>query len=81
MPSSLLERKSMATALLTIDEAAERLRIAPRTCREWLRTGKLRGVKYGKIWRIREEDVDAFIQKHLTPGSSSVGEEDGPPAE
>jgi excisionase family DNA binding protein len=71
----------MATTLLTIAEAAERLRISPRTCREWLRTGKLRGVKYGKLWRIREEDVDAFIQEHLRPESSSGGEEDGPPAE
>lgn len=51
--------------LLTLDEAAARLRIAPKTMRDCLRTGKVRGVKTGKYWRVRAEDVDAFIREHL----------------
>ena len=51
--------------LLTLEEAAARLKIAPKTMRDWLRTGKMRGVKTGKYWRVREQDVDAFVQGHL----------------
>jgi excisionase family DNA binding protein len=51
--------------LLTLEEAADRLKIAPKTMRDWLRTGKLRGVKTGKYWRVREEDVETFVREHL----------------
>jgi excisionase family DNA binding protein len=53
----------MAGKLLTVEEAADRLAVAVRTIREWLRTGKLAGVKAGRLWRIREEDLEAFLQK------------------
>lgn len=53
--------------LLTPEEAAERLAIKPRTIREWLRNtdkGKpgLKGVKIGKLWRIKESDFEEFLR-------------------
>jgi excisionase family DNA binding protein len=51
--------------LLTVEEAAAKLKLARKTLRDWLRTGKLRGVKTGKYWRVREQDVNAFVQEHL----------------
>ncbi|MHB1456482.1 MAG: helix-turn-helix domain-containing protein [Armatimonadota bacterium] len=48
--------------LMTPEETAERLSMKPRTIREWLRNGKLRGVKAGKNWRVREEDLNEFIR-------------------
>jgi excisionase family DNA binding protein len=49
---------------LTPEEVAERLVMAPRTVKEWLRQGKLKGIKIaGKTWRIREEDLAAFLQQ------------------
>jgi excisionase family DNA binding protein len=60
----------MVERLLTPEEAANRLGIAPRTLREWLRSGKLPGVKLGRLWRIRETDLKAFIAKrerHIEP--------------
>jgi excisionase family DNA binding protein len=51
--------------LLTIEEAAARLKIAVKTMREWLRTGKLPGVKTGKYWRVREQDIEAFVKSRL----------------
>ena len=68
-------RGRQANTLLTIDEAAARLRISPRTCREWLRIGRLRGLKYGKMWRIREADVNSSIREHLRPASSAEDDE------
>jgi excisionase family DNA binding protein len=52
--------------LYTIDQAAEFLQHSPRTVREWLRTRRLRGVKTGREWRIRQEDLVEFINRHLS---------------
>ncbi len=49
--------------LLTIQEAAERLAVTPRAVYEWIRTGKLQGVKVGALWRIQPEDLEAFIEQ------------------
>ncbi|MDI6854529.1 MAG: helix-turn-helix domain-containing protein [Deltaproteobacteria bacterium] len=50
--------------LYTPEEAAAVLRVKPRTIMEWLRQGKLKGVKLGgKLWRIREADLRAFIEQ------------------
>ncbi|MBO8140902.1 MAG: helix-turn-helix domain-containing protein [Firmicutes bacterium] len=51
----------MAERLLTLEEVAERLVVAPKTIRDWLREGKLRGLKVGKLWRVREQDLEAFL--------------------
>jgi excisionase family DNA binding protein len=51
--------------LLTVEEAAAKLKLAPKTLRDWLRTGKLPGVKLGKRWLVREQDLEAAIQAHL----------------
>lgn len=41
--------------LLTVEQAAERLQLAPFTVRKHLREGRLRGIKRGtKSWRIPE---------------------------
>lgn len=52
----------MPDKLLTPEEVAERLVMSPKTIRDWLRKGKLKGVKTGKLWRIRERDLEAFIE-------------------
>ena len=49
--------------LLTIAEAAEILRLHPRTLREYLRRGELRGRIVGGRWRFRRVDLDAFVEK------------------
>lgn len=53
----------MAERLLTPEEAASRLAVSPKSIREWLRTGKLKGVKAGRLWRIREHDIYTFLGK------------------
>ena len=40
--------------LLTVAQAAERLQVTPYTVREHLKTGLLRGVKRGRLWRVPE---------------------------
>lgn len=48
--------------LLTIREAAEVLRLHPRTVREYLRRGELEGRVIGGRWRFRRKDLDAFYE-------------------
>lgn len=50
-------------ALLTVEEVAGILRIKPVIVRRWLRDGILPGLKLGRIWRIDEQDLEAFIRK------------------
>ncbi|MCL5985969.1 MAG: helix-turn-helix domain-containing protein [Actinobacteria bacterium] len=48
--------------LLTPEEAAQRLAVSPKSIREWLRQGKLKGVKAGRLWRISEPALLAFLK-------------------
>lgn len=43
--------------LLTVDETAKYLKVSPYTVRKWLRTGKLRGHKIGRLYRVVEDDL------------------------
>lgn len=57
--------------LYTPEEAADTLRVKVRTVMEWLRQGKLRGVKLGRLWRIKESDLKAFIGGYNHGGQGS----------
>jgi excisionase family DNA binding protein len=60
--------------LLTVTEAAERLRLNPETIRRWLRDGRLSGVWLGSDkagWRISERDLDAFLRARRTTQEQS----------
>lgn len=48
---------------LTVEDVAALLRVAPRTVRGWLTEGRLPGRNLGGRagWRVRREDVDAFM--------------------
>ena len=48
--------------LLTIREAAEVLRLHPRTVREYVKRGEIKGRIIGKRWRFRRADLNAFFE-------------------
>lgn len=50
-----------ADNIFTTDEISDMLKVPSNTIREWLRTGKLKGIKTGSTWRIRESDLNAFL--------------------
>lgn len=56
MPNSL-ER------IFTPEEVADRLSVTPKTIKDWLRSGNLRGIKAGRLWRIRESDLEDFLRR------------------
>lgn len=54
----------MEERLLTPAQVADRLQVTEKTVYRWLDAGKLAGVKLGRLWRIREENLEDFLQKH-----------------
>jgi excisionase family DNA binding protein len=70
--------------ILTPEEVAARLKVKPRTVQAWLRSGRLAGLKLGKLWRIRESDLEIFLtalsapvrQEFALPGIPSISLEE-----
>ena len=54
--------KPIGNSLLTLREAAEVLRMSPRTVREYVRRGDIEGRIIGNRWRFRRADLDAFFE-------------------
>ena len=49
------------SSLLSIPEAAARLRVHPNSVRRWYKSGRLKGWRLGsKLIRFRLEDLEAF---------------------
>jgi excisionase family DNA binding protein len=45
---------------LTIEQVCDRLTIHRNTVEHWLRSGKLKGYRFGKLWRVKETDLEAM---------------------
>lgn len=61
----------MRESYYTPDEVAKSLGLHPNTVRKWLRAGRLSGVRVGNRWRVRERDLEAFLE----PGKPTEGGE------
>ncbi len=52
-------------SLLSIRQVSERLQISEYTICNWLRIGRLRGIKVtGNRWRVTEEAFQEFLKKN-----------------
>lgn len=52
----------MQEEYLTAGEVAAKLRVHGDTVRDWCRTRKLTATQVGKQWRIKPEDLEAFLK-------------------
>jgi len=62
--SSIQEEGMVIIDLLTPNEVAKILKVNVRTVTNLIRAGELKGVKVGRVWRIKEEDLQAFIDEN-----------------
>jgi excisionase family DNA binding protein len=53
----------MVERLITPEDAANRLAVSKNTILDWLRSGQLKGVKAGRLWRLRERDLAEFLKE------------------
>ena len=47
---------------LTVDDVAVILQTSPNTIRKYLREDKLKAYKVGKNWKIKQRDLEQFIE-------------------
>ena len=59
-PAVITADPTRVGALYTTGEVAKLLRVHPRTIQEWIKNGTLTAVRYGKLIRIRQADLQAF---------------------
>jgi excisionase family DNA binding protein len=52
--------------LLTVAEVAAMLRVSEMTIYRLIKSGELRALQIGKSYRLREDDVDAFLAARYT---------------
>jgi excisionase family DNA binding protein len=62
--SSGRARQRQQIQFFTISEVAEMLRVATRTVRRWIDSGRLVAHAFGGVVRIAEPDLRAFLALH-----------------
>ena len=63
--SSPVTRRS--SALLTVEQVAERCSVSTRTTRRWIKAGELRAHRLGHLVRVSEDDLATFLAAHRDP--------------
>lgn len=61
-----MAQESARAKLLTVAEVADMLRVSTMTVYRLVKSGELRALQIGKSYRLREEDVDAFLAARFT---------------
>jgi excisionase family DNA binding protein len=54
------------SALLTLEEVAEKLRVARSTVLRYINLHQLEAVRVGGRYRVRREALDRYIEKNIT---------------
>lgn len=52
--------------IYTTDQVAEFLQIHPLTVLNYIKTKQLKAIKLGRVYRIREADLEQFLQSKST---------------
>jgi excisionase family DNA binding protein len=58
----------------TTQEVAQLLKVDQTTVQGWIRDGRLRGVRFGRLWRVRSADLAAFGEeppRHTPPAGAA----------
>ena len=56
----------MLDRIYTTEQVAELLQIHPLTVLKYIGSGKLKGVKLGRVYRIRESAIQNFLDAEST---------------
>lgn len=56
----------MIEKIYTTEQVAQILQIHPLTVLKYLKTGQLKAAKLGRVYRIKESEVQKFLEKAST---------------
>ncbi|MBI5754994.1 helix-turn-helix domain-containing protein [Candidatus Peregrinibacteria bacterium] len=56
----------MRNKIFTSEQVADMLQIHHYTVLKYIRQGKLKASRIGRVYRIRENDVDTFLDDNMT---------------
>lgn len=65
---SAIEFDALFEPLLDSDEAAQLLKIHPKTLQRMARQRQIPGIQIGKLWRFRRSELNAWIEKIIARG-------------
>lgn len=71
----------MIEKFFTTEQVANILQVHPFTILKFIKQGKLKGIKLGRVYRIKEADVKDFLEKSSTEKHPKKKEEDIPQEE
>lgn len=49
---------------LTVQEIAEKYKVTPAAVHKWIKEGKLKAIKLGRVWRIPESALREFLKQN-----------------
>ena len=58
----------MADSLITVQEMAKYLKVEESTIYTWAKDGKLPGIKIGRFWRFKKEDINKWLEEKKKRG-------------
>ena len=61
-----------STTIWNSVEAAEYLRIHPRTLKRMARNGEIPSIQIGRLWRFRQSDLDAWLTRKVNSAPLSM---------
>ena len=68
----------MEEKILTPDQVAQILQVHPFTVLKFIKQGKLRASKLGRVYRIRQSDVNHFLDEQEATASSKAPSKKAP---
>jgi len=51
--------------LMSVEELAEYLKLKKQTIYNWLCSGKLSGIKVGRVWRFSKKEIDRWLKGNV----------------
>lgn len=65
----------MKDKYFTTEQVANILQVHPFTILKFIKEGKLMGIKLGRVYRIKESDVEEFLETRMTGKAKKKVEE------
>jgi excisionase family DNA binding protein len=56
----------MEEMILTVEQVAQILQVHPFTVLKFIKQGRLKAAKLGRVYRIKRSDVDSFLEDQTT---------------